>query len=644
MTVAAAAGGDEVELSPRTREMVLRVRAGYAPPPELRVSEFADRELIVTTGPLAQTKWQTDFAPYQRGILDVFHALGIEIAVVQGSSQWGKTSCAVCLAAYHIRHDPCPIQAVLPTVDPMAKDFARNRLEPVIEASPALREVVAKKRAKDQSNTILSKTFKGGSIAIGGANSAASLAARSTRVLLLDEVDRYPLELPGEGNTMSIALKRTQAYRRRRRVLITSSPTLKGGTIDTWFQRGDQRHYFVPCPACGHMHRFEWRNVVWKNEDARTARLRCPSCEHLISDAERVAVLIRGEWRAARPDRPERHVASFHLWEAYSPLSSLPEIVSGFLHARKQQKAGDHSEMHTWQNTTLGEPIELDAGEGVEPHTLIARREVPEEEADMPAGAVCLTMGVDTQDDRLELLVTGWGIGEECWLVDRLTLPGDTSRLPEPGDPESQQASPWKLLDEALDREYLHPSGQALGISSTCIDSAGHRTTQVYSYASRRAARRVQAIIGRDSQRPIVSAPSKRRWGREKRVVYLYTIGVDAAKALLKSRLELTDHGPGFIHIPIQDWADEELALQLTSERLITRHVQGAPVQSWRKVRARNEALDCWVYALGALRLLHPNLPLMSQRLSNPAAAPAPPTEQPPPRRPWIRRRRGWLR
>lgn len=233
----------------KVEDMLNSVRALWAPPPELLVSEFADEHLIVTSGPLATSRWQTSFMPYQAGILDAFFEPAIEIVVLQASSQVGKTSAAVVMVAYHIAHDPCPILVVEPTVDPMAKDFSKNRLDPIIAASPPLRDSVSKKRAKDSSNTMLQKTFKGGSLSIGGANSAASLAARTIRLLILDEIDRYPPELPGEGATIQIALKRTAAYRGRRRVMMLSSPTLKGAPIDSWFHRGDQRRFYVPCPA-----------------------------------------------------------------------------------------------------------------------------------------------------------------------------------------------------------------------------------------------------------------------------------------------------------------------------------------------------------------------------------------------------------
>jgi phage terminase large subunit GpA-like protein len=584
--------------------MLRQVRAEWAPPPSLTVSEFADREIVVTTGPLAGTHWQTSFAPYQRGILDAVHEPGVETVVVMGSSQWGKTACAVSVVAYHIAHDPCPILVVQPTVDPMAKDFARNRLNTVIEASPALKSRVAKARSRNASNATLSKTFRGGSISIAGANSAASLAARSVRLLVLDEVDRYKTELPGEGNTIALAIKRTLAYRRRRRILILSSPTLVGAPIHAWFTRGDQRRYYVPCPACEHMHALQWANVRWDGDDPTTARLVCPACRHEFGDAERVAILGRGEWRPEHPERRERSIVSFHMWEAYSPLSSLAEIVESFLAARAAQKAGDRSVMHTWINTTLGEAREPDDGEGVEPHALLLRRESYGAEIDLPAGAVCPTMGVDVQDDRLEALVVGFGVGEESWLVDRQTIPGDTSR-----------AEPWRGLAELLDREYRHATGARLPIHATCIDSAGHRTDLVYDFVARYAARRVYATIGRDGKRPIVSSPSPKRWGRDPREVPLYTIGVDTAKALWVSRFKVTEKGPGYVHLPHIDWADEELAAQLTSERLVTRWHKGAPETFWRKTRPRNEMLDCAVLALAALRLYNPNLAYMRSRL-----------------------------
>lgn len=624
--------GVSPEDSARVQESLKRAKASYAPPPILKISEFAEREIVLTSGPLAGTRWRNSFAPYQVGIMDALQEDGVEIVVVMGSSQWGKTSIAVNVTGYHIKHEPCTILIVEPTLDPMATDFATNRLEPVIDASPALQVCFNRKKSKDAQNTKLSKRFRGGSLAIAGANSAASLAARPTRVLILDEVDRYPLELPGEGNTIAIAMKRTTTFRRRKRVLMLSSPTIEGAPIHTWYERGDQRKYFVRCPACSVMHPYEWANVRWSNDDPLTARMHCPGCDHEIDDAERIGLLDpkRGaEWRATKPHRREKRIVSCHMWEAYSPLSSLSEIVANFISANLKRKAGDRSEHHTWQNTTLGEPVPVDDGEGVEPSALLMRREQPTADVDVPFGACCLTMGVDVQDDRLELLVIGWGPGEESWIVDRDTLPGDTS-----------QPGPWALLDEVLDAPYRHAGGQLLHIQATCIDSGGHRTTTVYDYAEKKATRRVYAIIGRDGQRPIVSSPSPKKWGRAVRQVPLYTIGVDAAKALIVSRLAVTEKGSGYVHLPHADWCDDEFAAQLTSERLVRRMKRGVQVQFWKKIRARNEALDCAVYATAAMRLLNPRLQVMAAQLAATSAPPPPTPGQPAPAGPTSRRPR----
>jgi phage terminase large subunit GpA-like protein len=636
---------DDIQPVTQIRNLLRRVRSGFLPPPELRVSEFSDAHIIVTSGPLTGTRWKTDFAPYQRGILDAFHEQGVEIVVVMGSSQWGKTACAVNIVAYHIAHDPCSILVVEPTVDPMAKDFAKNRIEPVIAATEVLSEKVSKRRAKDASNTTLQKTFRGGSLAIGGANSAASLAARATRLLILDEIDRYPAELPGEGNTLAIAMKRTTAYGSRRRIGMFSSPTLVDGPIHFHFKKGDQRRYHVPCPSCDTMHPFEWANVRWENDDPKTARMHCPACDHPINDAERVAILARGEWIAERQDRPEKHIVSFHLWEAYSPMSSLHGIVSNFLSAREKQKAGDNSEMHTWQNTTLGEPIEPDKGEGVEPHVLLLRREsFGSDDVDLPMGVCCLTMGVDVQDERLELVVVGWGVKEESWVIDRQMFPGDTRR------PE-----PWDSLTEVLEHQYRHENGLQYPILAACIDSAGHRTDMVYHYAATYAARRVYAVIGRGGQQPIVSSPSPRRYGQGERTVPLYTIGVDGAKAIVVSRLALTERGPGYVHLPHSEWCDEEFAAQLTSERLVTKLKKGIRVQEWKKIRPRNEALDCYVYALGAFYQQQPDSKRRADWLAEQATKlanqnnpsrppPAPPVTTPPKKTGWVPARKSWLR
>jgi phage terminase large subunit GpA-like protein len=528
--------------------------------------------------------------------------------VFMASSQVGKTEIALNIVGYHIDVDPCPIMVLEPTLD-LADAISKDRLGPMLRDTPALHGKVREERAKDASNTTRHKSFTGGHLTLAGANSPTSLASRPIRILLADEVDRYPAQVGEEGDPLALGIKRTDTFWNRR-VYVVSTPTVKGASrIEAWYEESDQRRFFVPCPRCGAMHELEWQNVRWENHDPATAHLVCPACAGRIEDRERAAMVRAGEWRATAPFRG---IAGFFVWEAYSPWRRLSQIVGEFLKARRE---GVES-LRAWVNTSLGQVWE-DAGERVESHVLLARREPYG--PTVPAGVCCLTMGVDVQDDRLELQVLGWGPGEEAWPVEVRTIPGDPQR------PE-----PWAELDEVLGQPFPHASGARLVILATAIDSGGHRTNYVYSYVATRQHLRVYATIGRDgADRPAVSSPAPKRTGRDPRPVPLYTIGVDGVKGLVYSRLRVPAAGPGYVHLPAdRPGFDDEYAAQLTAEKLVTKYKYGVASRHWVQTRPRNEALDTFVLALAALRLLNPKLELLAERVR--AATEVKPSDAPP--------------
>jgi phage terminase large subunit GpA-like protein len=53
---------------------------------------------------------------------------------------------------------------------------------------------------------------------------------------------------------------------------------------------------------------------------------------------------------------------------------------------------------------------------------------------------------------------------------------------------------------------------------------------------------------------------------------------------------------------------DEAYFKELTAEKQVTKFSKGFPTKVWMKVRPRNEALDCEVYALAAFTLLSVNM------------------------------------
>ncbi|NKD93167.1 phage terminase large subunit family protein, partial [Haematospirillum jordaniae] len=125
--------------------------------------------------------------------------------------------------------------------------------------------------------------------------------------------------------------------------------------------------------------------------------------------------------------------------------------------------------------------------------------------------------------------------------------------------------------------------------------------------------RRVFAIKGIGGfGRPLVSPPKRTRSIRGERPINLFGVGVDEAKIMIMRRLEVNTPGPGYSHFPADRSA--EYFHQLTAEKLITRYVKGFPRPEWHKTRRRNEALDCRVYALAALKILNPKFHKLASR------------------------------
>ncbi len=271
----------------------------------------------------------------------------------------------------------------------------------------------------------------------------------------------------------------------------------------------------------------------------------------------------------------------------------MEETVRDFLAAKR-----DPMRLKTWVNTFLGETWE-EQGEQIDEHDLLDRRE--DWGGELPEEALVLTAGVDVQDDRLEYEVVAWGRGEESWSVEYRTIYGDPST-----------AELWMRLDEELLRSYHHPTQGEMALRSTCIDSGGHYTQQVYNYAKTRAGKRVFAIkgVGGDGK-PVIGRPTKNNIGK----INLFPVGTDTTKELVYARLKMREPGEGYCHFPLD--RDEEYFRMLTAEKKITKYFKGRPKQEWVKIRTRNEALDCRVYATAALAILNVNLESVYKQAQN---------------------------
>lgn len=549
----------------------------FAPPPRLTVSEWADRERRLSAEASAEPgRWDTGRAEYQRGIMDAICDPAVEEVVAMTSAQVGKTEVLNNVIGFHIAHDPAPILLLQPTLE-MAQAFSKDRLAPMLRDTPALRGLVKDARSRDSGNTLLHKTFPGGHITMAGANSPASLASRPIRIVLADEVDRYPASAGTEGDPVSLARKRSTTFWNRK-IVLTSTPTVKGASrIEAAFEESDQRRFHVPCPECSEHQVLRWAQVQWPEGRPEEAVYVCEHCGAVWDDATRWQAIRKGEWRATAPFRG---TAGFHLNEIYSPWVRLGEMATRFLEAKKWPET-----LRAWVNTSLGETWE-DSGETIDEAGLMERRETWGER--LPPDVAVLTAGVDVQDDRLEVELVGWGRDEESWSIDHRILWGD------PSGP-----AVWQDLDEYLARSWEHSRPIApLGIRAACVDTGGHHTLAAYNFCRPRQGRRIWAVKGKGG--PGVPIWPRRPSRNNKGKVPLFLVGVDAAKEAIYARLRLTEPGPGTMHFPAE--RDPEWFRQLTAETCVVRYSKGRPVREWQKRSGRrNEALDLRVYAMAAL-------------------------------------------
>lgn len=541
------------------------VKTVWLPPPDLDVSNWADEYRKLSPESSAEPgQWRTSRAEYQRGILNALNDPTVETIVVMSSAQVGKTEIINNIVGYYIHQDPSPMLCLQPTLE-MAKTWSKDRLAPMVRDTPVLSGKLTDPRSRDGDNTLLHKKFIGGHITMAGANSPASLASRPIRVVLCDEIDRYPISAGTEGDPVNLAKKRTTTFWNRR-IVLTSTPTIKGASrIEAAYDASDQRRYFVPCPHCD-----EYQVLKWSNLQFDPIGYVCDVCGVVIEERHKLKMISLGEWKSTAPPSAQK-TAGFHLSELYSPWVLWSEMVGNFLEAKKFPET-----LKTWVNTALGETWE-ETGDGVSDESLQSR----EKSIGVDDNILVITSGVDIQKDRIECTHVGWGLGEEAWIIDHVVMVGDT-----------QREDVWTQLSEQLMRVF--DGREEMKVKRMFIDS-GHQTQEVYTFVKRWGAKGAYAVKGQSqSDKPVCSRPAQRKHGESKPV----PIGTVAAKDVIFGRLKIEDPGPGYIHF--DNLLDEEYFLQLTAEQVFIKYVQGTPTRYYKQIRTRNEALDCLVYGYAA--------------------------------------------
>jgi len=416
----------------------------WAPPEEITVAEWAEkyRQLPIKLSP-EPGPWRNDKAPYTIELMNDFKDSIVERITIMGSVQSSKTEPAYNMLGFAMDQDPGPALIVMPTDKAIKK--VNVRIQHMIADSPQLLrhttgnpDDIKQKEINLQSMTLWFAT----------AGSSADLRHVSARYIYLDETDDYPPETGDQGSPTEMAEARATTFWNRK-IIESCTPTIEEQYINQSYERSDKRKYWVPCPYCHGYQVLDFFRIKHKGEKLgewpkdkrdpeyivrrRVARYECEHCHEEIDDRHKAWMMKYGTWipagpevvKDAEPGIPEPRTAHKGHWYAigkdgtaaiprprtahrgywwsalYSRWRTFSEIAAKFFDAQ-----GDVEKLKTFWNLWLALPWKEKHQEREQSEILTLRTEY--EPFIVPAGAVALTAGVDTQKYGFWITIRAW--------------------------------------------------------------------------------------------------------------------------------------------------------------------------------------------------------------------------------------------
>lgn len=568
----------------RTIELFKKMLKILEPAKDLTIDEWADAYRILSKESSAEPgQWNTDRTPYLREIFNCITDSYTEAITIMSSSQVGKTEMLLNILGRYMHLDPCSILFVQPTVED-AKAFSKERVEPMIRDTKILKQLVKKSNRRGE-GTVQGKMFPGGYVRFVGANSPSGLASRPIRITLLDEVDRFPESAKDEGNPVSLAEMRTLTFFNKKNLRVSTPTSDKTSKIQKLYLQGSQEEWNLPCPSCGKYQPLKWENI---RKDGEVVTLECICCHKDFPEEEwKKEKQLNGKWIPKFPE--EKQHRSFHMNALASPWESWERIYEKYLLSKD-----DEMRYRTFLNTYLGIPYVENLEEEIDYEAIFERRE--DYGAELHPNIKYLTAGVDVQDNRLELLVTGWGYGYESYSVTYRDFPGNPAK-----------EDVWIMLDEFLNKKfYFKDKKDYLKIDCTLIDSGGHHTGSVYKYVYGKAKRRIFAIKGQGGFGVNILNGFRKTSKKGCPAINLLSLGVNALKDMIYARLSIIE-GPGRCHYPLESTQGFGIDFfkGLTAEVKVKKMTSKGEKIEWLVLSGRrNEPLDLFVYATAAIELL----------------------------------------
>lgn len=571
----------------------------HKPEPQLKVWEWANQYRVLDRASSSEPgRYNIERTPYWKALMDdLSPSSHVSEIVVAKSAQVGFTEALINFLGYIIHLTPGPTIMVEPTED-MMKRMVEQRLDPLIRNTHEVGDRITQGKGSRQSgNRKLQKSFVGGVLSLVGANSPSPLSSMPARFVIMDEVDRYPGDIGGEGHACELAIARSRTFTHNRKIVEGSTPTIKDQSrIWSRLLASDHNVLHVPCIHCGVLQPLEFGRLKWEKEKTDGVIYECCGCNQaLYEHKHKTDMLAAHEWR---PKNPFAGLRGYHINALASPVGweSWSNIAREFEACRSSPQ-----KLKSFVNLTLGEPWEQ-RGDAPPATEAYERWRVPYPVWSAPEGVLAITAGVDVQQDRLEMEVVGWGREmQRSWSIAYEVIPGSPL-----------EAATWGKLWMLLGREIPCERGGILHIRRAAIDS-GYATQAVYQACRKAGSGVVSAIKGIDRWDHPLMAPTK------------VDVTLSGAKQIVRRALQVWPLATSRLKQDLYEELTHQLETGerrhtwpeyaqsyfdgLLSEALIAETTASGKIRrGWKKIHDRNEPLDCRNYAHGAALIEKLNL------------------------------------
>ncbi len=606
------------------------------PPRRVQVSQAAAERMYVVDGAGRSTLWSPDTTPYMRKPMDCLASRRYDAVVFVGPARSGKTLALVDgWVCYVVSCDPGDM-LIIQISEEKAREYSKKRLDRMLRHSP---DLASRLSPRGHDNNVHDRTFRAGNYLGIKWPSKNVMASSDFRFAALTDYDRLPLDIDGEGDPFTLTRKRTQTFGSSGMTLAESSPGFEvidpdwrrpddaphmmppAPGIASLYNQGDRQRLYWQCDGCR-----QWYQPVFETWHQESARPFCPHCGSQPEPQDKRRLNLNAEWvpegcrlteegELVGTPRPTR-IASFWMEgpaAAYQTWQSLAEKLRAA--EELYENTGSQETLKSVINTDWGRPYIRRVGKNSRSSERLMDRAEQTEKRTVPDGVRFLTAAIDVQggkERRFVVQVHGWGVGRECWVVDRFNIKEDLSVEPPRRINPGANPEDWDVLTrDVLSRCYPldDGSGRFMQIAMVAADSGGEEGVTFQAYAWYRRLRqlglhkRLMLIKGASTK---TSTPLRETYpdstGRKDRKagsrgdVPVWQLGTDVLKDAVAAMLDREEPGANYLHVPswLGRWWYEEL----------TYEVRGADGK-WRKPgKGNNESFDLGAYNLAAfLRL-----------------------------------------